>query len=32
MRERVATHGGQVEVGSGPEGGFVVRAYLPFGG
>jgi signal transduction histidine kinase len=31
MRERVATHGGQVDAGSGPEGGFVVRASLPFG-
>jgi signal transduction histidine kinase len=32
MRERVASHGGEVEAGSGPEGGFVVRASLPFGG
>jgi signal transduction histidine kinase len=32
MRERVASHGGKVEAGSGPEGGFVVRASLPFGG
>jgi signal transduction histidine kinase len=31
MRERVASHGGEVEAGSGPEGGFVVRASLPFG-
>jgi signal transduction histidine kinase len=32
MRERAASHGGHVEAGSGPEGGFVVRASLPFGG
>jgi signal transduction histidine kinase len=32
MRERVASHGGEVEAGSGPEGGFVVRASLPLGG
>jgi signal transduction histidine kinase len=31
MRERVASHGGEVEAGSGPDGGFVVRASLPFG-
>jgi signal transduction histidine kinase len=31
MRERVASHGGQIETGSGPEGGFVVRASLPLG-
>jgi signal transduction histidine kinase len=30
MRERVASHGGKLHVGSGPEGGFVVRASLPF--
>ena len=31
MRERASSHGGEVEAGSGPEGGFVVRASLPFG-
>jgi signal transduction histidine kinase len=31
MRERVASHGGEVEAGSGADGGFVVRASLPFG-
>jgi signal transduction histidine kinase len=31
MRERAASVGGEVETGSGPEGGFVVRASLPFG-
>jgi signal transduction histidine kinase len=30
MRERVASHGGELHLGSGPEGGFVVRASLPF--
>jgi signal transduction histidine kinase len=30
MRERVASHGGELHVGSGPRGGFVVRASLPF--
>ena len=30
MRERVASHGGEIEAGSGPDGGFVVRASLPF--
>ena len=30
MRERVASHGGELHVGSSPEGGFVVRASLPF--
>jgi signal transduction histidine kinase len=31
MRERAASHGGEVEAGKGPEGGFVIRASLPFG-
>jgi signal transduction histidine kinase len=31
MRERVASHGGELHLGSGPEGGFVVRASLPLG-
>lgn len=29
MRERVAAHGGALETGAGPEGGFLVRASLP---
>lgn len=29
MRERVTVHGGWLDVGSGPEGGFIVRAWLP---
>jgi signal transduction histidine kinase len=31
MRERVASLGGELHTGPGPEGGFVVRASLPFG-
>jgi signal transduction histidine kinase len=30
MRERVDLHGGSLETGAGNEGGFVVRACLPF--
>jgi signal transduction histidine kinase len=30
MRERVASLGGELHVGSSPEGGFVIRASLPF--
>ena len=29
MRERAALHGGLVEAGSAPDGGFVVRATIP---
>jgi signal transduction histidine kinase len=29
MRERIASHGGELRTGPGPEGGFVVRATLP---
>jgi signal transduction histidine kinase len=29
MRERIASHGGELTTGPGPEGGFVVRASLP---
>jgi signal transduction histidine kinase len=29
MRERIASHGGELRTGPGPEGGFVVRASLP---
>jgi signal transduction histidine kinase len=29
MRERAALHGGSVEAGPGPAGGFVVRARIP---
>jgi signal transduction histidine kinase len=29
MRERVASHGGELHLGSSPDGGFVVRASLP---
>jgi signal transduction histidine kinase len=32
MRERVALYGGRLEAGEGPEGGFSVRARLPFEG
>jgi signal transduction histidine kinase len=31
MRERVASHGGELHLGSSPDGGFVVRASLPLG-
>ncbi len=31
MRERIALHGGQLEVGSRPGGGFAVRASFPLG-
>ncbi|MGH2985397.1 MAG: sensor histidine kinase [Solirubrobacterales bacterium] len=31
MRERVATHGGALQTGAGPQGGFLVRASLPLG-
>jgi signal transduction histidine kinase len=31
MRERVASYGGELRAGPGPEGGFVVRASLPLG-
>lgn len=29
MRERAALHGGRIDAGAGPAGGFVVRAHLP---
>jgi signal transduction histidine kinase len=29
MRERIASHGGELRTGPGPEGGFIVRASLP---
>ncbi|GGF49357.1 two-component sensor histidine kinase [Marmoricola endophyticus] len=32
MRERAAVHGGRVEAGPSPSGGFEVRATLPYGG
>ena len=32
MQERVAVHGGQLEVGPGPDGGFSVSARFPLGG
>jgi signal transduction histidine kinase len=30
MRERVALYGGSLHTGAGPDGGFTVRAHLPF--
>jgi len=29
MRERVTSHGGELETGAGPGGGFLVRAFIP---
>jgi signal transduction histidine kinase len=29
MRERAALHGGSIQAGAGPGGGFTVRAHLP---
>ena len=29
MRERAALHGGRIDAGTGPDGGFKVRAHLP---